>query len=81
MCLQGLANLNTTVFTGGENMKSLLVRVNKALTAENRRVRNRAVDWLSRNGMIESLLEIMDNSKYPHTKVRAQDALAKYSFK
>ncbi len=62
-------------------MKREHTLVKRALISNSDRFQNRVVDWLARKGKIEGLLEIMDYSTYPEIKLRAQDALSKYSFK
>ncbi len=63
-------------------MKPLHVdRVKKAIQDNDKHRRHRAVNWLAKHDSIQGLLDVMDNSRYKDTQLRAQDALAKYSFK
>ena len=82
MRFQGFSQLDIEVFARCETMKQLQnERVYKAIASSDRCKRNRAVDWLDRNGKIEGLLNVMDNSRYEDTRIRAEAALSKFSFK
>jgi len=81
MCVQSFTNFNIAVFAGGRNMKQLQIRVDRAILSDDKRKRDRAVNWFDRHGKIDCLVSVMDNSRYEDTRLRAQDALSKYSFK
>ena len=56
-------------------------RVEHAISSPDRNARNRAIDWLSRQGDIAGLIRVLNHGKHEYAMRRVEAALAKFSFK
>ena len=82
MCFPCLKDFDPSLSAGGGSMRHLQVdRVQQAIHAPNRRSRNRAIDWLSRQGDIAGLIRVLNHAKYQDASRKAEAKLEAYSFK
>ena len=62
-------------------MRLQIDRVQRAIASPDRRNRNRAVDWLSRQGDIAGLIKVLNQGKHEDAVRKVEIALARFNFK